>query len=109
MAWRAVTAKPWQLIKAQLPKPKRPRTAGRPPLDDRKCFEGIFWFSTNLGMISSLCSLAPAVSLDFCAPAVKSYSCNRAIPDKSKSSWARVASAHRTLGEISKWLTQTTS
>jgi transposase len=43
MAWRAVTDKQWQLIKAQLPKPKRSRKAGRRPLDDRQCFEGILW------------------------------------------------------------------
>jgi transposase len=37
MAWRAVTDKQWQLIKAQLPKPKPSRKGGRPPLDERRC------------------------------------------------------------------------
>ena len=32
MAWRAVTDKQWQLIKAQLLKPRRFRKAGRPQL-----------------------------------------------------------------------------
>ena len=43
MAWRAVTDKQWELIKAELPKRKRPKKGGRPPADDRKCFEGILW------------------------------------------------------------------
>lgn len=36
MAWRAVTDKQGQLIKAQLLKPKRSRKGGPPPLDERK-------------------------------------------------------------------------
>ena len=43
MAWRAVTDKQWELIKEQLPRPKRRKKGGRPPADDRKCFEGILW------------------------------------------------------------------
>jgi transposase len=43
MAWRAVTDKQWELIKAELPRPKRRKKGGRPPADDRKCFEGILW------------------------------------------------------------------
>lgn len=43
MAWRAVTDKQWELIKAELPRRKRPKKGGRPPADDRQCFEGILW------------------------------------------------------------------
>src|SRR4051794_35902819 len=43
MAWRAVSDKQWELIKQHLPKRKRSRKGGRPPLDERKCFEGILW------------------------------------------------------------------
>ena len=43
MAWRAVTDKQWELIKAELPRLKRRKKGGRPPADDRKCFEGILW------------------------------------------------------------------
>jgi transposase len=43
MAWRAVTDKPWELIKEELPRRKRRPRGGRPPADDRKCFEGILW------------------------------------------------------------------
>lgn len=43
MAWRAVSDKQWELIKQHLPKRRRSRKGGRPPLDDRKCFEGILW------------------------------------------------------------------
>jgi transposase len=43
MAWRAVTDKQWELIKAELSRPKRRKKGGRPPSDDRKCFEGILW------------------------------------------------------------------
>lgn len=43
MAWRAVTDKQWSAIKQHLPKRRRNRKGGRPPLDDRKCFEGILW------------------------------------------------------------------
>lgn len=48
MAWRGLTEVQWAKVKEQLPvrrKPwrKRDRKGGRPPLDDRKCFEGILW------------------------------------------------------------------
>src|SRR5438132_1704530 len=43
MAWRAVSDKQWEAIKPHLPKRKRSRKGGRPPIDDRKCFEGILW------------------------------------------------------------------
>lgn len=43
MAWRALTDKQWELIQQYLPKPRRNRKGGRPPVDDRKCFEGILW------------------------------------------------------------------
>jgi transposase len=43
MAWRAVTDKQWLLIKDQLPKRKPNPKGGRPPTDDRQCFEGILW------------------------------------------------------------------
>ena len=41
MAWRAVTDKQWEVIKEHLPKPRRRENGGRPPADDRKCFEAI--------------------------------------------------------------------
>ena len=43
MTWRAVTDKQWEFIKEQLPRCKRRTKGGRPPADDRKCFEGILW------------------------------------------------------------------
>jgi transposase len=43
MAWRAVTNQQWALIKQHLPQRKRSRHGGRPPLDDRTCFEGMLW------------------------------------------------------------------
>jgi transposase len=43
MAWRAVTDRQWELIAKQLPKRKLNPKGGRPPTDDRKCFEGILW------------------------------------------------------------------
>jgi transposase len=43
MAWRVVTDEQWERIVEQLPR-RQPRTAGgRPPADDRQCFEGILW------------------------------------------------------------------
>jgi transposase len=41
MAWRAVTAQPWALIQAQLPRRNRRTKGGRPPADDRQGFEGL--------------------------------------------------------------------
>ena len=48
MAWRRVTDEQWQKVRAHLPVRKKPwrkkdRTGGRPPLDNRQCFEGILW------------------------------------------------------------------
>jgi transposase len=43
MTWRGVTDKLWELIKEQLPQPKRRAKGGRPPADDRQCFEEILW------------------------------------------------------------------
>ncbi len=42
-----ITDKQWEKVKAILPVRKRPwlkrKRGGRPPVDDRKCFEGILW------------------------------------------------------------------
>lgn len=43
MAWRRITDKQWKAIEPHLPKRKRSRKGGRPPANDRKCFEGILW------------------------------------------------------------------
>ena len=43
MAWRAVTNQQWELIPQHFPARKRSRKGGRPPLDDRTCFEGMLW------------------------------------------------------------------
>ena len=43
MAWRSLTDKQWDLIKEHLPKRTPSKKGGRPPADDRKCFEGILW------------------------------------------------------------------
>lgn len=43
MAWRAGTDTPWKLMAAPLPLRRRHRRGGRPPLSDRRCFEGILW------------------------------------------------------------------
>lgn len=48
MAWRKLTEKQWGKVQAQLPVRKKPwrkkdRKGGRPPADDRQCFEGILW------------------------------------------------------------------
>ena len=43
MSWRHFTDKQWEEIKVHLPpRPPRPK-GGRPPVDERKCFEGILW------------------------------------------------------------------
>jgi transposase len=43
MAWKQLSEKQWQAVKEHLPvREPRPR-GGRPPADDRKCFEGILW------------------------------------------------------------------
>jgi transposase len=43
MAWRAVTNQQWARIKQHLPQRRRSRNGGRPPRDDRQCFEGMLW------------------------------------------------------------------
>jgi transposase len=43
MAWRAVSDKQWETIQQYLPKRKRSRKGGRPPVEDRRCLEGILW------------------------------------------------------------------
>ena len=43
MAWRAVTDKQWKRIEPLLPKRRPNPKGGRPPLDNRNCFEGILW------------------------------------------------------------------
>ena len=43
MAWRHVTNQQWKLIQMHLPPPRPKPKGGRPPADDRKCFEGILW------------------------------------------------------------------
>lgn len=43
MAWRHVTDRQWEQIHVHLPKPLRRPQGGRPPVDDRRCFEGILW------------------------------------------------------------------
>ena len=41
--WQDVPDKSWARINQHVPKRKRSRTGGRPPLDDRQGFEGIWW------------------------------------------------------------------
>lgn len=43
MAWRKLTDRQWEKVKVHLPARKKNRKGGRPPADDRKCFEGILW------------------------------------------------------------------
>lgn len=48
MAWRKLTDAQWAKVKRILPVRKKPwfkkdRKGGRPPADDRQCFEGILW------------------------------------------------------------------
>ena len=48
MAWSALTDAQWENVKEQLPIRKKPwrkkdRKGGRPPAEDRRCFEGILW------------------------------------------------------------------
>ena len=42
-----LTDEQWEKVKEVLPKRKRPwlkrKRGGRPPVNDRKCFEGILW------------------------------------------------------------------
>ena len=43
MAWRGLTDAQWERIAPGLPKRRKNPRGGRPPADDRKCFEGILW------------------------------------------------------------------
>jgi transposase len=48
MSWEGLSDAQWEKVKEELPVRKRPwrkkdRKGGRPPLEDRKCFEGILW------------------------------------------------------------------
>src|SRR4028119_875079 len=43
MAWKKLSQKQWQAIQEHLPEPKPKPQGGRPPADDRQCFEGILW------------------------------------------------------------------
>ncbi|MDP9099165.1 MAG: transposase [Verrucomicrobiota bacterium] len=43
MTKRELTDSQWEKIRPHLPEPKRSRRGGRPPADNRACFEGILW------------------------------------------------------------------
>jgi hypothetical protein len=43
MAWRELTDQQWDCIAVCLPEPKPRPKGGRPPADDRRCFEGNLW------------------------------------------------------------------
>lgn len=43
MTWRHLTEKQWAKVRPHLPPPKPKPKGGRPPLDDRRCFEGLLW------------------------------------------------------------------
>ena len=47
MSWNGLTDAQWEKVSSCLPKRKKPwlkrKRGGRPPADDRKCFEGILW------------------------------------------------------------------
>jgi transposase len=43
MTWRNLTHEQWTKIKPQLPQRSKNPKGGRPPADDRRCFEGILW------------------------------------------------------------------
>jgi len=47
MSWNGLTDAQWEKVKKCLPVRKKPwlkrKRGGRPPADDRKCFEGILW------------------------------------------------------------------
>jgi transposase len=41
---KLLTDEPWELIEALFPRPmQRPGKRGRPPAENRACFEGILW------------------------------------------------------------------
>ena len=41
--WRRLKDEQWALVKEHLPARTRSKNGGRPPADNRKCFEGILW------------------------------------------------------------------
>jgi len=48
MAWNGLTDRQWEEVRKIIPPRKKPwlkkdRKGGRPPADDRKCFNGILW------------------------------------------------------------------
>ncbi len=43
MAKSELTDRQWEKIKPHLPRPNKSRRGGRPPADNRACFEGILW------------------------------------------------------------------
>ena len=43
MAWRGVSDAQWEQIAPHLPRRKAHPRGGRPPANDRKCFDGILW------------------------------------------------------------------
>ena len=43
MAWRQRTEAQWANVRGHLPPPTPKPRGGRPPLDDRRCVEGILW------------------------------------------------------------------
>lgn len=43
MAWRNLSDRQWDAVSKYLPRKKEKPKGGRPPADDRKCFEGILW------------------------------------------------------------------
>jgi transposase len=43
MAWRNLTKGRWEHIRVHLPPPIPQPKGGRPPVSDRRCFEGILW------------------------------------------------------------------
>ena len=43
MSWRKLTDRQWEEVRKHLPERKPSPQGGRPPVDDRQCFEGILW------------------------------------------------------------------
>ena len=43
MAWRQLTEAQWAKVRHHLPLPTPKPRGGRPPVEDRRCFEGILW------------------------------------------------------------------
>jgi transposase len=41
--WRKLTDEQWAKVEPNLSKPRVSNKGGRPPADNRKCFEGILW------------------------------------------------------------------